>query len=140
MGPASGNSGGQQMNPNGRLNPLNSSDARQFGREVGVRREAAEALRDGLRRDGVQTGELDKAIEQMKRLEGAVTGDPKGLDQLQSEVIEGLKQFEFSLFKQVGASSAKQPATGMRAQTPAEYNALVDEYFKSISTLNKKKQ
>jgi hypothetical protein len=120
------------MNPGG-MNPLSSGDARQFSREMGMRREAAEDLRDDLRRQGINTEELDRAITQLQRLEGTgMSGDPKGLDQLQADVIAGLKQFEFSLFKQLGIGTAKQPATGMRADTPPEFKAWVDEYFKAI--------
>jgi len=82
----------------------------------------------------VNTSELDNAIDELKKLETAnVSGDPRALDALQGQVIQGLKQFEFSLFKQFGIASAKQPATGTRADVPPEYRALVEEYYKAIS-------
>jgi hypothetical protein len=120
------------------LQQLSSGDARQFGREAGTRLRDAQRLRDDLRRQGIKTDELDRAIDRMAKLEGAMSGNPLGLAQLQSDVIEGLKQFEFSLFKQLGVGSAKQPATGMRAQVSPEYSKAVDEYFKSIANLKKK--
>jgi hypothetical protein len=97
-----------------------------------------EQLRNDLRKQGVNTQELDKALDQMEKMEGAMNGSPQNLAQLQSDVIEGLKQFEFSLFKQLGVGSAKQPATGMRAQVSPEYSKAVDEYFKSIANMKKK--
>jgi hypothetical protein len=103
-----------------------------------TRREQAEQLRNDLRREGVNTEGLDKTIERMAKLEGAMSGDPQGIAQLQADVIEGLKQFEFSLFKQLGVGSAKQPATGMRAQVSPEYSKAVDEYFKAIANVKKK--
>jgi hypothetical protein len=124
------------FNPNGRLNPLNPNDARQFAREFADRRQAAQNLRDGLRRQNpnLSTAELDKAIEQLAKLqESGVSGDPASLDRLQADVIEGLKQFEFSLFKQLGIASAKQPATGTRADMPPEYKSLIEEYYRAIS-------
>jgi hypothetical protein len=120
------------------LNPLSSGDARQFGREANTRVREAQQLRDDLRRQGVNTEDLDKAIERMAKLEDAMDGNPQGLAQLQADVIEGLKQFEFSLFKQLGVGGGKQPATGMRAQVSPEYSKAVDEYFKSIANVKKK--
>lgn len=83
----------------------------------------------------MNTAELDSAISNLAKLDGStvVSGDPRTLDKLQADVIEGFKQFEFSLFKQLGIGSSKQPATGMRADIPPEYRALVEEYYKAIS-------
>jgi hypothetical protein len=117
---------------------LNGGDARQFGRDIRDRREAIEDLRNDLRQQGVNTAELDRLIERLRDLEqNRLGGDPMGLDRLQAEVIEGFKQFEFSLFRQLGVGLAKQPATGMRPDAPAEFKKAVDEYYKSLANTAK---
>jgi hypothetical protein len=110
-----------------------SGDARQFTRELRVRRLAAEELRRDLARDGVDLTELDRAIDDLRRLEsGRPLGDPRGVDQLQAAVIEGLKTFEFKLYRRLALSDERRPATGATAPVPPEYRALVEEYYRSL--------
>ncbi|MEP6619884.1 MAG: DUF4175 family protein [bacterium] len=117
--------------PNGAFSP---DDARQFSREAGVRRQAAEQLRDQLRGKGVDVSELDKAIEDLKSLEsGAPFVDPKRAAQLQEQMIEGLKSFEFSLYRRFGLGNDKSPTLGTNAPVPAEYRAAVEEYYRSLA-------
>jgi hypothetical protein len=117
-----------------------SGDATQFSREFRLRRENAEALRSEMARQGLDTRELDRAIEGLRELErGRAFGDPKGLDQLQSQVIEGVKSFEFGLARALGLGAEGKPALGARATVPAEYRAMVDEYYRSLAGGAKKK-
>jgi hypothetical protein len=78
---------------------------------------------------------LDSAIANLRRLESERTliGDPKGLAQLQQDVIEGLKTYEFMLWRQLGLIGENRPALGAPAQAPAEYRALVEEYYRSLA-------
>ena len=116
---------------NGRIAP---GDARQFGREFRLRREAAESLRRELaQQGGVDLRELDRAIDALRQLEsGRRFGDPRGVDQLQAAVIEGLKTWEFRLFRALGQAGDNRPALGSPSQAPAEYRALVEEYYRSL--------
>lgn len=131
------NQGGQANgNPNGgggngRLSP---GDARQFGREFRLRREAAESLRRELaQQGGVDLRELDRAIADLRQLEsGRRFGDPRGVEELQAAVIEGLKTWEFRLFRALGQAGDNRPALGAPSQAPAEYRALVEEYYRSL--------
>jgi len=117
-----------------------SSDAEQFAREFRLRREAAEQLRGEMARQGYDTRELDNAIEGLRQLEKSrAFGDPKGLDQLQSQVIEGVKTFEFGVARKLGLGTEGKPALGARATVPAEYRAMVDEYYRSLAGTTKKK-
>ena len=113
---------------------MTAEEQRQYQREMAFRQRAADSLRNDMRRQGVNTQDLDNAIANMKKLEeGGVKDDPKAREALQAAAIESLKQFEFSLFRQFGVGAAKQPATGMQADVPAEYRALVAEYYRQIS-------
>ena len=115
-------------------NGIDRSDARQFARELAMRRGSAEDLRKELTKQGIATTELDKAIDEMQRLQGSLaSGDPKGVDELQKSVIEGLKTFEFTLYRKLGLGDSKGPALGSTAPVPAEYRAAVDEYYRSLA-------
>ena len=118
-----------------------SGDPRQYSREYTQRRQEAERLRNDLQRAGIDTRELDRAIDDMRGLErsGALTGDPKGLAELQSQVIEGLKTFEFGLYRKLGLVDDGRAASGARPPVPAEYRALVEEYYKSLAAEKKRK-
>ena len=105
-----------------------------------MRRESAEALRTELGKQGVDTKELDKAIESMRQLEnGRTFSDTRSLEQLQSAMIDGLKGFEFGLYRSLGLGAEGRPALGARAAVPAEYRALIDEYYRSLASDRKKK-
>jgi len=99
-----------------------------------MRRGSAEDLRKELTKQGIATTELDKAIDEMQRLQGSLaSGDPKGVDELQKSVIEGLKTFEFTLYRKLGLGDSKGPALGSTAPVPAEYRAAVEEYYRSLA-------
>jgi len=113
---------------------MSAGDARQLSREFALRRQNAEALRGELQKQGVTTGELDRAIDALRRLENSsLGGDPQGIDQLQASVIDGLKTFEFSLYRRLGLGDSKGPMLGSRAPVPAEYRAAVEEYYRSLA-------
>ena len=112
---------------------LAPGDARQFARELGLRRANAESLRGELARQGVQVADLDKMIEMLRQLERGRIGEPRGLEQLQVGVIPGLKEFEFSLARRLGLTGGKGPALGNRARVSEEYRAAVEEYYRSLA-------
>ena len=123
--------------PTGAMPP---GEAQQFAREFRLRRENAEALRGDLAKQGVDTKELDRAIANMRELEsGKPFNDPKALQALQAAMLEGLKGFEFSLYRTLGLGAEGRPALGAQAAVPAEYRAMIDEYYRSLASERKKK-
>ena len=125
--------------PGASSDAISSGDARQFSREFGARRENAEALRQELIKQGVPVGDLDKVIDELRRLEsGRAFGDPGGLDELQAAMIENLKSVEFSLYRKLGLGDGKSPTLGTRAPVPAEYRAAVEEYYRSLAGARRK--
>jgi len=112
---------------------LSGGDARQFSREFALRRQAAEALRRDLGGQEVERAELDRIISDLRRLEsGRPFSDPKALEDLQRAVIEGLKTWEFKLWRSLGQNGDNRPALGAPSQVPSEYRALVEEYYRSL--------
>ena len=125
--------GGGQLGGGGQPGRINGGDIRQFSREFGLRREAAEALRRGLAGQTVERAELDRIISDLRRLEsGRPFNDPTALEDLQRAVIEGLKTWEFKLWRTLGQNGDNRPALGAPSQVPSEYRALVEEYYRSL--------
>lgn len=123
--------GAQQL---GGGNRLGADDSRQFGREFRMRREAAESLRRELGGQNMDVTDLDRAIADLRRLEsGRPFNDPQGLEQLQQAVIEGLKSWEFRLWRALAQNGQNTPAMGAPAAAPPEYRALVEEYYRSLA-------
>ena len=60
------------------------------------------------------------------------------MERLQGDVIEGLKSFEFTLYRKLGLGDKKSPTLGTRAAVPAEYRAAVEEYYRSLAGARKK--
>jgi hypothetical protein len=126
--------GDQRGQQGGRAGGVSRGDAEQFSREVRLRRQTAEEVRREAAAQGVNTQELDRAIQAMRELENTgAFGDPKGLAQLQSAMLERLKDFEFALYRTVAGSADGRPAVGARATAPAEYRQMVEEYYRSLA-------
>ena len=127
-----------QAAPNGTPNPVDGQSAndgtRQFSREFRARRQAAESLRADLKAMGQETGDLDQLLSQFRGLDNQRTfGDPRGLDRLETDLIEGLKEFEFALWRKFGADSGQRPAAGASARVPPQFREQVEEYYRSLA-------
>jgi hypothetical protein len=93
----------------------------------------AEELRRELRGQGIDTGELDRAIQRMRALGVESTYEDQGeAGQLQSAVTESAKTFEFALRRAMHADEATRPVLGAEAQVPERFRALVEEYYRSL--------
>jgi len=118
----------------GRPGSERRGEADQFSREMRLRRQSAEEVRREAAAQGVNTQELDRAIQAMREMENTgAFGDPQGLEQLQSALLERLKDFEFALYRAVAGSADGRPAVGARAAAPAEYRQMVEEYYRSLA-------
>ena len=97
-------------------------------------RESAEELRRELQRQGQSTSDLSQLIDQMKKLEAQrAFNDPEELTRLRSAVVEGFKEFEFGLRRQLAGADADRPVLGGNQDVPQGYRDMVNEYFKSLS-------
>lgn len=78
--------------------------------------------------------DLTQLIEQLRALEGArAFNDPEELARLRGAVVQGFREFEFNLRRQVVGVEADRPALGGTESVPAGYRDMVNEYFKSLS-------
>ena len=120
-----------QPDPAGRLNP---GQIRQFVRDLRSRREVAESLRTDLRALGQGVDDIDRLIDRFRELENPATfGDVRGLDRLQEDLIEQLKNLEFALWRKFGVDEGQRPALGASARVPPKYRELVEEYYRSLA-------
>ncbi|UCC81487.1 MAG: hypothetical protein JSW46_10740 [Gemmatimonadota bacterium] len=109
-------------------------DVRQFRREFRERRAEAERLQESLEAQGIDAGELEAVIDRLGRLESSrVWGDPKGLAELQAEVIQGLKEFEYVLRRQLGGGDERELLLTGSDDVPPGYRELVEEYYKALA-------
>jgi len=107
-------------------------DPKQFQREVGARRDEAEALRKDLAAQGMDVKALDLTIEQLKQLQA--TTNPGRADELQAAIVAGLKEFEFNVWRKFnGTDLGSRPALGASAQVPPEYRAMVEQYYRALA-------
>jgi hypothetical protein len=114
--------------------PYSGEDVRQFGRELRGQREAAEALRRDLQQQGRDVTDLTRLIDQLRALEGSrAFNDPEELARLRGAVVQGFREFEFTLRRQLVGIEADRPALGGNDNVPAGYRDMVNEYFKSLS-------
>jgi len=78
--------------------------------------------------------ELNDLIQQLRALEGGKAfNDPEELARLRGAVVQGFKEYEFTLRRQLGAAEVDRPALGGNENVPAGYRDMVNEYFKSLS-------
>jgi hypothetical protein len=115
----------------GRMDP---GTARQFAREFRSRQQAAESLRGDLQRLGEDVSELNRLLGRFRALDDPRTfGDVQGLERLEQDLIEGLKNLEFSLWRKFGAEGTQRPALGASARVPPQYREQVEEYYRSLA-------
>ncbi len=107
--------------------------ARQFAREFRERVGDAEELRDRLAGEGMQTTDLDAVVRAMRDFEEEFQGTTRGLDELSSDVIDGLKLFEFWLRRVTQAEAGVRPQLAGSDRVPEEYRSLVEEYFRALA-------
>lgn len=118
----------------GRPGFLDPEDIRQLRREMRERRAEAEALRRALDGTGVDPATLDDLIRRMRTLEGErVYGDIRSVQQLQAQLVEGLKEFEYALRRALDAGREEKLFLSGSDEVPPQFRKLVEEYYRSLA-------
>ncbi len=121
---------GSRLAP-GRLSP---SDIRQFRREIRERRNDIEGLRRDLRREGVEVADIDEVIQRLRALDSQrVYDDPLEFERLQRLALDGLKQFEYALRREIDGADRERLFLSGSDEVPAGYREMVEEYYRSLS-------
>lgn len=107
---------------------------RQFSREMSERIVDARALRDELSKQGMDVAPLDRAIQGMRTSErDGAFGDGPTATALRSQLIEGLKAYEFALRRALGEATGGKVLIGRSGEVPAQFRSQVEEYYKAIA-------
>ena len=111
-----------------------AEDLRQIDREFDQRRADLESLRNDLRRERMDTADLDRLLQQMGDLSLlGLNRDPLALERLRNDIVEGLRQFEYRLWRELRGGETERVYLGNADQVPPGYRELVDEYFRKLA-------
>ena len=125
--------GGQQSQQGGRRSTFGQPGGGGFNRELRERINEARALRRDLANRGVDVSQLDRAIGRMEALGSPLTlSDPRAEKELRTQVVEGLRAFEFQLGEKFGIHSNERVLVDRTGEIPAEYRKYVEEYYRSL--------
>jgi hypothetical protein len=112
---------------------LSPEEIRQFQRELQERLQDATALRDGLREQGRDAGDVEAAMRAMERLQDPrVFEDLPQVALLQEAIRESLGRLEFSLRREVRGDAAPAALSGGDA-VPERFRRLVEEYYRQLA-------
>ena len=112
---------------------LRPDDVRQFRGEARRWAQEGQALRNMLREQNVDPKEFDEIMKRLRELDSdRVYQDVEELARLQTFVSEGMKRFEYALRRKVGDETDRALVNGSE-EVPAEFKALVEEYYRSLS-------
>ncbi len=91
-------------------------------------------MRGELRRERMDTSDLDQVLRQMGDLNLlGLNRDPLALESLRRDIVEGLRQFEYRLWRHLRGADTERVYQGNSDQVPAGYRELVDEYFRKLA-------
>lgn len=117
----------------GMRGPLSPEEVRQFQRELQERLRDAGELRDALRGQGQEVGEMDEALDALRRLQDPeVLRDLPQVALLQEVIRESLGRLEFSLRREVRGDGAPAALGGAEA-IPDGFRRLVEEYYRRLA-------
>ena len=113
-------------------------EARQLRRELDRRVQDAEALRRELTGIGASgdrgSDRLGEVVDALRDLTPErLTGDPRGMEILEAEVLDTLRQLEFELRRALTGGSGADVLTGSDDRAPERYRDMVEEYFRALS-------
>ena len=82
----------------------------------------------------MNTSDLDDIVARIDQLRRRNTyGDPRGMEQLEADVIQALKEFEYALRREILGDAGKELFLSGSDEVPSEYRDLVQRYYKALS-------
>ena len=109
-------------------------DVRQFRREFRERRGELETLRQRMRQEGIDVEALSQVLARLRELDRRRTfDDPAEIARLQAAAIEGLKEFEYALRREVQGPEADRLLLSGSDEVPDGFREMVEEYYRALS-------
>jgi hypothetical protein len=91
-------------------------------------------LRRELAQEGIDVDELENIINQIGGMDRRGTiGEALGVALLETEVIQGLKEFEFNLRRQLQLDNDQRLYLSGSDAVPEGYRELVEEYYRELA-------
>lgn len=120
-------------NPGGYYDDRAATD--QVRRELQQRIADAEALARQLRQQGQDVAPLQRAIDNLRNMTSTFTSleDKRAEEMLRSQVVEGLKAYEYALRRANGDDASTRVLLERSGDVPPAFKALVEEYYRSLS-------
>ncbi len=114
------------------------NEVRQLRSELDRRVRDAEALRremTGIGASGEFGAErLDQVAAALRGLNPErLIGDPRGMEILEAEVLDTLRELEFDLRRALTGGEVADVLTGDAGRAPEAYREMVEEYFRNLS-------
>jgi hypothetical protein len=126
-------SGERQMVGGG--GPPRTGGDRQTGSELQQRLSEAQDLRRALRGNNDLLRDLDKAIDQLRRINPNAFDDPAQMALLKSEVIDPLRQLEVELARRLQGKLDNNGIGSLSdGDAPDRYRKLIEEYYRRLSS------
>lgn len=131
-GNAAVNFGDYELAPPARLNP---EQARQYEREYDLRLKEAQDIAKNLREHQDLAKQVQNMVERMKQMKSMkFLYDAQELERLQSNVIQGFRQLELDLSKNLQHLVARENLhLAKDEEVPEAYRKQVEEYYKALS-------
>ena len=116
---------------------INPQQARQFEKEFDLRMKEAQDLSKNLRDRQDLAKQVQDMLERMKQMKSKMLHDEQELERLQSSVIEGFRQLELDLSKQLQQVISRENLHLAKDEdVPEAYRRQVEEYYKALSKKN----
>jgi hypothetical protein len=107
----------------------------QTASELQERMNEAQELRRALRGNNDLIRDLDKAMEQLRRINPNAFDDPAQMALLKSEVIDPLRQLEVELARRLQGKLDNQGIGSLSdGDAPDRYRKLIEEYYRRLSS------
>ena len=85
-------------------------------------------------RGGPGPESLDSVLAALRGLDAErLAVDPRGMELLESEVLDSLRQLEFELRRSLFGDGGEDVAAFGFERAPEEYREMVEEYFRALS-------
>ena len=116
---------------------VSPGDIRQFRREIRERVQEAQELQGILEQEDLEVldgRQLDEVVAALRALDSErIYSDVAEVERLQAQIIEGLKQLEFGLRRELEGEDRDRVFVSGSDEVPTGFRKLVDEYYKALS-------
>ena len=124
--------------PSGEASSLANStgiNPQQIGREWEERIQDAEKISGLLREiDPRRARDIAQLAREMRRIDASrFFNDPEEIQRLRSQIIDGFKQLELDLFRELARSEPDQLRLAYEEEIPPEYRSKVEEYYRKLA-------